>query len=84
MIRSFFVTVTYTLTPKHAPKAHPITNTTEFVHKLNMIETDHMVLGPLVQAATRVVCLQHGWSAEDITQLNISWQEVTDEDLLQK
>lgn len=83
MIRCFYVTVTYTLTAKHMPSACPIKRTVEFAHKLNMLETDHTVFTPLVAAAANVVRTQHGWGAEDVTQMSVSWEEVTDEVLRQ-
>jgi hypothetical protein len=66
--RTFYVNVTYTLTQ--------VQRSLEFVHKLNMLETDHQVFGPLLEAARSNIVKFQGWGAEDITALNVSWEEV--------
>lgn len=74
MIRTFHVNVTYTLTAP--PSKNQVQRSLEFVHKLNMLETDHQVFGPLLEAARSNIVKFQGWGAEDITALNVSWEEV--------
>lgn len=74
--RTFHVNVTYTLTARHMPGKNQEQRSLEFVHKLNMLETDHQVFGPLLEAARSNIVKFQGWGAEDITALNVSWEEV--------
>ena len=37
--------------------------------------TDHMVFGPIVDAAVNAVSKTEGWGSENVTALNVTWEE---------
>jgi hypothetical protein len=52
-----------------------VKRTIEFVHKLDLRQTDHMVFGPIVDAAVNAVSKTEGWGSENVTALNVTWEE---------
>lgn len=66
-MKTYTVTVTYTI--------HGVKRTIEFVHKLDLRQTDHMVFGPIVDAAVNAVSKTEGWGSENVTALNVTWEE---------
>jgi len=74
-MKTYTVTVTYTI--------HGVKRTIEFVYKLNLQQTDHMVYGltdrmvygPIVDAAASVVSKTEGWGSENVSAINVTWEE---------